>query len=130
MIFGVYVGATLPPAERFDQHKVVVAPPAARASGPGVDGPTVICGVYPAEALDIEERLAVLAPKDCPCRPQSTAADGASVNMQAHRRMALLVTQRASGVAAGYAVAVDCRPATGEPDLTIAYFAFCSCITS
>ena len=61
--YGVYVGATrYPPADRFDQHKAGI-----RAAGSvlrrGLElltGPTAhLQGISRAEALDIEERLAV-----------------------------------------------------------------------
>jgi len=61
--FGVYVGATrYPPADRFDQHKAGIraAGSVTRRGLELLSGPTAhLQGIARAEALDIEERLAV-----------------------------------------------------------------------
>jgi len=61
--YGVYVGATrYPPADRFDQHKAGIraAGSAMRRGLELLTGPTAhLQGVSRADALDIEERLAV-----------------------------------------------------------------------
>jgi hypothetical protein len=61
--FGIYVGATrYPPADRFDQHKAGIraAGSVTRRGLELLSGPTAhLQGIARAEALDIEERLAV-----------------------------------------------------------------------